>query len=130
VLDRQRLGKERPEVLQILRTLLGESKGWQNHPAVRMWAGYEGQLAAYGLDICNEWTSRGYKDSCWQKIFDLAIKHSVFNADSWRQPPWLGNRRFHESHRSNLLRKYPEHYRKFWPKLRDDLDYVWPAGKK
>ena len=39
VLDRQRLGKQRVEVLQILQTLLGESTGWRNHPCVRMWKG-------------------------------------------------------------------------------------------
>lgn len=33
VLDRQRLGKQRVEVLQLLRALTGQTKGWANHPA-------------------------------------------------------------------------------------------------
>lgn len=37
-LDRQRLGKQRVEVLQLLKALKGESKGWKNHPAAKMWA--------------------------------------------------------------------------------------------
>lgn len=39
-LDRQRLGKQRVEAFQILKTLL-YGGGWQHHPVVRMWAGSE-----------------------------------------------------------------------------------------
>jgi hypothetical protein len=42
-------------------------------------------------------------------------------------PPWFGDDRFHAAHRSNLLRKSPEHYRQYWPTEPDDLEYVWPA---
>ena len=123
VLDNKRLGKQRVECLQIMRTLLGETEGWKNHPAVKMWKGYEIWLWWYSVRICNEWLGRGYNDTCLKKMGDLmAGRHPVLP-----QPPWLGSRRFHESHRSNLLRKYPEHYRQFWPKLRDDLPYVWPV---
>ena len=42
VLDRQRLGKQRVEGLQILQCLLGiGSLRWKNHPAVKMWKGAE-----------------------------------------------------------------------------------------
>ena len=127
VLDRQRLGKQRVECLQILRTLCGESDGWRNHPAVRMWAGYEAWLGHYAFRIICEWTDRGYRDTCWAKILDLMPTGVLPLLSSAPRPPWLGNRRFHESHRSNLLRKFPEHYRRFWPRLRDDLPYVWPV---
>ena len=33
-LDRRRLGKQRVEVLQLLRALLVPGSGWANHPAV------------------------------------------------------------------------------------------------
>ena len=48
-LDRKRLGRQRVECLQILRTLRGVSTGWRNHPAVKMWQGCENTLALYGL---------------------------------------------------------------------------------
>lgn len=35
-LDNKRLGKQRVEVLQILKALHNPSYGWQNHPAVKM----------------------------------------------------------------------------------------------
>jgi len=50
-LDRQRLGKQRVEALQILNALNGKSKGWTNHPATKMWCGYEEALCLY-KDLC------------------------------------------------------------------------------
>ena len=62
-LDRQRLGKQRVEVKQILNVLKKGSGGWANHPAVKMWRGYEMALCNYGIAVCGEWTVRGYKDT-------------------------------------------------------------------
>lgn len=122
-LDRQRLGKQRVEVVQILNALAGESKGWVNHPATRMWRGYEMALVEYGLAVCDEWISRGYHDNCRKRIAELAINF-VGNTG---YPPWLGDPDFHESHQSNLVRKDPEHYREFFPDVSPDMNYVWPV---
>ena len=126
VLDRQRLGKQRVECLQILRTLYGVTDGWRNHPAVKMWRGYETALLNYGFAITGEWVARGYRDTCHEKMMCLFLTHGEAR---WPvvKPPWLCDPRFHESHRSNLLRKLPGHYRNYWPKLRDDIPYVWPG---
>ena len=60
-LDRQRLGKQRVEALQILNALNGKSKGWTDHPATIVWRGYEEALCLY-KDLCiQEWMQRGYK---------------------------------------------------------------------
>jgi len=124
-LDRQRLGKQRVETMQILQVLTGAKSGWKNHPAVKMWCGFEGQLASYGVAICLEWKSRGYRDTCLQKIEALAAP------GVGPKPPWMGLDDFHRSHRSNLLRKKPEHYGQLWNDVSDDLPYVWPsAGPK
>jgi hypothetical protein len=61
VLDNKRLGKQRVEVLQLLKALAGESKGWVNHPAAKMWRGREFWLSIYGICVCDEWLSRGSK---------------------------------------------------------------------
>jgi hypothetical protein len=121
VLDRQRLGKQRVETYQILRTLTGVSSGWQNHPAVKMWRGYDQALADYGATICIEWLGRGYKDSLLDKFID-----HMDGAQDCEMPDWLGNQDLHLSHRSNLLRKLPDHYRQFFTSEPDDLPYVWP----
>lgn len=119
-LDRQRLGKQRVEVLQILNAIHGVSTGWRNHAATRMWRHSVGGLVEYGLAVCDEWVARGYRDTCRDKI-------SVYAA-STPLPVWLGRPDFHLSHQSNLVRKNPKHYRKFFPGVPDDLPYVWPEG--
>jgi len=127
VLDYRRLGKQRVEVLQILNTLRYGSR-WENHPAVLMWKNYESALCKYGYAICDEWTNRGYIDNTKYKISE----HDWYYLNIYtliEYPLWLGNEDFHRSHRSNLLRKYPEHYRQFWPDERDDLPYTWPVRK-
>lgn len=126
VLDRQRLGKQRVEVLQLLGALLNDGKaGWANHPAARMWRGHEGLLAYYGIVICNEWISRGYRDTCRGKISAFEPLCSIRTFDP---PPWLGDEAFHASHRSNLLRKDAEWYGQFGWQEPDDLPYVWPVA--
>lgn len=122
VLDRQRLGKQRVEVLQILNSLTGKSNGWMNHPAVKMWSGHEAGLAAYGISICEEWISRGYNDTCSEKISILA------QPDYSDYPEWWEDERVHSSHRSNLLRKFPEHYLQFGWLENSDIPYFWPES--
>ena len=123
VLDIKRLGKQRVEVLQILNTLSGKTSGWKHHPAVKMWKGYENTLIRYGLAICDKWVSLGYKDTCRRKIYMFNFKLPLRVG----QLHWLGNEDFHLSHKSNLLRKDPEHYGKFWD-VPNNLPYVWPSG--
>lgn len=130
VLDRQRLGKQRVETLQIARCLEGSDRdgadlrrrGWANHPAVKMWRGYEGALVKYQSAVCLEWMERGYRDTCLYKTLAV-FSESI---DPQAMPPWLGYEPFHASHRSNLLRKAPDHYGQFGWTEPDDLEYVWP----
>lgn len=122
VLDYRRLGKQRVETWQLIRAINGETRGWRNHPAAVMWRDHVPALAVYGKVICEEWIRRGYNDSMLPR-FELIISGS----EDLQLPAWLGNENFHESHRSNLLRKFPEHYRMHWPELSDDLPYVWPV---
>jgi len=123
VLDRQRLGKQRVEGLQILNTLCGISSGWRSHPIVKMWAGYENALIDYVVAMCDEWISRGYKDTCREKV--LAFRENL-PAESG-VPEWLHDVEVQESHRANLVRKLPEHYLVFWPNVDPSMEYKWVA---
>ena len=130
-LDRSRLGKQRVECLQLLNVLLGKSKvnkngkrGWENHPATLMWKGHERALVDYAVQMCDEWIRRGYKDTCRDKITS-----SVDTTKPVVYPSWVGDMAFHVAHRSNLIRKMPEHYQKLWPTVTGDLPYVWPASR-
>lgn len=120
VLDTKRLGKQRVEVLQILKTLNGESKGWRNHPAVIMWSDYLEALVEYGIVICNEWKSRGYRDTCYEKILAHSWGNEVVT------PPWI-TEEFCLAHQSNLIRKDPDYYGPIFPGIPDNLPYIWPV---
>lgn len=119
-LDNKRLGKQRVEAYQILRALTGKSTGWVNHPATRMWRGYEWQLANYGYEICKEWIARGFEDS-------LAPDFANFMAENpaCMKPWWVNNRALQLTHQSNLLRKDWDYYSQQF-RVPDDLPYLWP----
>lgn len=149
-LDNKRLGKQRSECKQILKALIGgpyqvstldgwiscdlaeycfqqnpelqyRKTPWYNHPAVQMWKGYEDALAEYGFGVCREWQTRGYADTLESYFLQ------IFQGIMGERPPWAGNDKFHASHKSNLLRKDPEHYGQFNWDVPDDLPYIWPT---
>ncbi len=139
VLDQKRLGKQRVEAIQVLRGLTWPTYGWRNHPAVKMWAGYEEALVRYGLDVCAVWCEPGRADTCAATLTtDLAaacgitrVRTQAELAEAGELPPWLGRDDLHRSHRSSLLRKDPAHYRPvFGDNETDDLEYVWPASDR
>lgn len=116
-LDNKRLGKQRVEAKQIFKALTtGPGAPWYNHPAVQMWKGYTEALLAYYDAIVKEWIRRGFKN-----------RMPLYGIDCYVSPPWLGDYRFHSSHRSNLLRKDPIHYMIFGWEEPDNLPYLWPG---
>ena len=146
VLDRQRLGKQRVETMQLLRLVTTPKellKGWKNHPARRMWCGFPEALGFYGVVMVRRWLSLGYRDTCREKILSLLDEQgytgseekleerynaALAGADRIFLPPWFGDENFHRSHRSNLLRKDPGWYGRFGWMEPDDLPYEWPDG--
>ena len=154
VLDNKRLGKQRVEGLQILKALdkgpwgcwachqkvthFNEYKtgyhcyhceaplkrtAWYNHPAVLMWKSYENALVLYVEEICREWVRRGFKDTVAEKVQEFRKGNICL------LPDWFGDKAFHLSHQSNLLRKDPEHYGQYFTGVPNDLPYVWPVRK-
>jgi len=90
-----------------------------------MWKGYENSLLRYGMAICEEWKNRNYNDTMLDK-FILEYKIEKDNGN----PFWLGNEKFHASHRSNLLRKDFAYYSKFGWKEKDNMPYFWAIKKE
>lgn len=123
VLDRQRLGKQRVEAYQILNTLINGG-GWKNHPCIKQWSGYEWALTEYGLAICGEWISRGYKDTMYGRILNLY--KSRFHTDYFLMPDWLNEEKLYSSHRAALLYKNYDWYKRFSWKEEPRIDYWWP----
>lgn len=153
VLDRARLGKQRVETLQILQVLTGNrlvssarvdgrsvplspdrwhleprrAKGWSHHPAVLMWHGHIPGLLAYQQAICEEWTGRGYRDTCREKSAFL-VDASGFSPEPVSLPSWWGSERFHAAHRGTLLAKDPDWYGQFGWTDDPDPDGLWPVS--
>ncbi len=124
-LDNRRLGKQRIEAIQILRTLLGiSSQGWKHHPIVKMWRGYEPYLLkVYLKAIMGEWAARGY---CNEKCTNHVNELLPLVPGEPVAPPWI-DEPFMRSHRSNLVRKDPGFYRPRFPDIPADLPYDWRA---
>jgi len=124
VLDKRRCIKQVVEAAQILRCLRsGNPKaGWRNHPAVRMWRGYEQSLTDY------------YNVFFWTCVLCHGVRYSRLSPEHTDGvgvlPPWIGNDSFHASHRSNLLRKDPVWYGQFGWLEPAALPYVWPVAKE
>lgn len=118
ILDFRRLGKQRVEAQQILNALQPESASkWKNHPAVKMWRGYELALTVYRNVMIKEWISRGYNNSM-----------EILEVDDWYKPPyWFGNPKLHSSHRAALLAKDYEYYSQFGWKETPKIKYWWPV---
>ena len=133
-LDTKRLGKQRVEVIQIVRALTVPGYAWSQHPAVLMWKGYEEALGRYGLTTCEVWLELGFADTCAATIKADLAKVGITDVRTQPEleaagalPPWLGDERFHVSHQSSLVRKDPEFYAPRFPGVPDDLPYHWPT---
>jgi hypothetical protein len=120
-------------------------KGWVNHPAVRMWRGYETALCVYILEMVREWKRRGYKSTLEKKLKDT-MKHAglAFSMDTWitdesLTPEWMRDletvKLVTRTHRIALLNKNYEHYSDFeWPEdagvQPTSYEYYWPVEEK
>jgi hypothetical protein len=124
VLDYRRLNKQILECDQILKALEKKRSGfqgkigWINHPATRMWEGYEDCLEVYRDVMLKEWISRGYNST---RKFISKMHYFL------KHPLWFRDDRVFASHRSNLLRKDPIHYGKFGWTEPNNLEYYWPV---
>lgn len=115
----------------MLQAICDGQKAWKNHPCTLMWFDYHIALAVYGLEICSEYKQRGYQDGSYIKI-EAYIDQEIVPEQDWLRinrpdllPMWLGNEKLHSSHRSNLKRKDPYHYKQFTEP--DNLEYFWPG---
>lgn len=148
-LDNKRLNKQALEGWQILMNLLdldpnGEfrrSRGWRNHPAVKMWDGYEMELYRYIMAMVAEWKSRGFNSTIGDKASEtirIGYENALLN-ESNPQPDWMQDDEYFESvassHRQALLVKDYAWYSKFnWPEDTGveptEYNYIWPSERQ
>ena len=132
-LDNKRLNKQLLEGRQIYKILSSnQTKGaWVNHPAVKMWRGYDNALFEYLRVIKDECLYRGIQTEKNWNALEQMYENNWYRGDSVVMPPWWGDERIHQSHRNNLYRKDPEHYSQFmgdqFISCCDSCNYVWPT---
>ena len=85
---------------------------------------YEDALCLYYNACCEEWARRGGNNIvCQPEPVPSKMK----------LPPWLGDDKLHETHRSPLIYKLPENYAKYsWEKEISDpkVEYLCGGGKR
>lgn len=141
ILDSKRLNKQLLEGRQILQALSGNSKGWRNHPATRMWAGSEGVLYNYLTEIAKEMNTRGIKFEKNMDAIDVIMFDNFHDISVNSRPFWMKDksiyRRVNITHQANLYRKDSYEYGIFQSAYDDPSNepccdacsYYWPTHK-
>lgn len=144
-LDSKRLNKQILECYQILKVLSNPDPraGWRNHPAVKMWRGFEHNLWDYTMAIVKEANVRGIKtDKNMENLTNLLNVHGI--DWSFDTPEWYTNdltmKRLTTTHKANLYKKDPIYYFDFHssvaesnpccPNRKEPCKYYWVAHEQ
>jgi hypothetical protein len=103
-----------------------------NHPAVKMWEGYEFALGIYGMCLGQEFTfGRGYAEATEFWYLSKGIREIKRSEPdfAYEPPPWMFDVDVLLSHRSNLARRHPVTFRSKWKNCPKDWPYLWPVLK-
>lgn len=134
-LDTKRLGANIYESIQILASLLdctdklvNPKRNVKNCPQAKLWAGYEQHLLFYISAHLYEWLLvRHYKADISKKnlkILRCKIDYSYTEKPcTWITPELI------QTHRSVLIQKKPDYYKKFWPDTPDNLNMRYDFRK-
>jgi hypothetical protein len=122
-LDNKRLNKQILECDTLIDLHEGRrDNNWKNHTAFKMWIGYVSALKSYRDYMLSEWLKRGKKN---KRQF-----YGVNETDFIDIPGFVYDDRVILSHRSNLVRKLPEFYKKYGWKDYGIEGYYWPCEVK
>ena len=114
-LDNKRLNKQILECYQILKVLSSNDPkaGWRNHPAVKMWKGFEMGLYQYAMVMVEEANKRGIKTE--NNLRNLQeLNERAYQDWGYGMPFWMDDKkvmaRVTTTHKANLYRKDPDYY--------------------
>lgn len=136
-LDMPRLGKQRSDVLAILRTLRHEDDTYANEHVVEMWRGHEECLVYYGLVITHEWRIvRQMPDATWGTLAEYAADYGMLRTPDMvkedrpvlaEYPRWMTEDWILRSHRSVLIGKMSHHYGEQFGACPENMPPLWPV---
>ena len=125
-LDMRRLQNQRTEARFVLEWLeqTGEYFDLSDYGAARMWLGFRDALVLYYNAMLSEYERRG-------KTNGPTLQPVAVTASAVEMPPWMGDERFHSSHRAVLLQKDATHYCQFaWKEAKEGgaeyREYLYP----
>ncbi len=142
ILDSKRLNKQLLEGRQILSALAGQTRGWRNHPATKMWAGSEGILYKYLNAIAKECYARGISFTKNLDAIDSIMFDHFQDISSNSRPFWMKDKhmllRVNVTHQANLYRKDSYEYGIFQTSYDDPMNdpccedclYYWPTHEE
>ena len=123
-LDSDMLMQLAQESSELVREML--TVGENQSPTVRMWQGYEVALAAYSASMEVELATRGVFTHLHLETATLIRDLGRSDDNEYDAPPWLEDADVLRSHRSNLVRRWPEQYGNSWAKTPELWPYIWP----
>lgn len=100
--------------------------GWPHHRVSKMWKDYKHAMAQYALFGFEELTRRGRHYPHHIKTFTEYL--NMFPDTGL--PSFIGDEKFHASHRAALLFKKPAYYSQFNWAEKPELNYIWPNQSK
>lgn len=137
-LDDHRLGAQRVDARKLLMILGGHSNGYEQHPSIQMWRGWELSLCMYGAAACYQWRLvrnnecdlyAWFADQAnWWQRNGISEKYAPFHDAQEPFPPWCKDLDLMRSHRSNLIRMAPLYYSHKWPNTPENMPYLWPIN--
>jgi hypothetical protein len=117
-LDNKRLNKQILECYQILKVLSSDDPkaGWRNHPAVKMWKGFEMGLFQYAMVMIEEANKRGIRTE--NNLRNLnELNERAYKDWGYGMPLWMDDKkvmaRVTTTHKANLYLKDPIFYTDF-----------------
>jgi hypothetical protein len=144
-LDSKRLNKQILECYQILKVLSNPDPraGWRNHPAVKMWRGFEHLLLDYTMTMVKEADKRGIKtDKNVSNIESLVSSEGMYwgiDVPAWYEDD-IVMKRLTTTHKANLYKKDPVYYFDFFnalaksnpccPNRKEPCKYYWVAHEE
>lgn len=95
-------------------------------PVVRMWRGYEPALAAYGASLCLSAAQRALPGVGVALSLAETVRTLRRSDDGWDfvSPPWLEDANVLRSHRSNMMRRWPDVFT--WKGTPALMPYIYP----
>jgi hypothetical protein len=115
------------DAVQLFNALLFEQDEIsENHPVLRMWQGYHVALASYAISLSASLVVHGISHGTEALRLARTIEDMRREEDHpFVLPPWLEDTDVLRSHRSNIVRRWPE-YADVWPKTPELLPYLYP----